>query len=187
MNEHKMKVAGLIEVGADSTAGDFFPLLRSKRKLLNEASCVPSNSSCVFSNGGALGDGICDAGENTAECCYGDGDCLRKSYGGCTISAESCPISARAILDDGTCDNFEPYNTLACCWDGGDCRSPKQNFILGIAVGCTIFGLILVACFFSRMQRRRAQEAAAPAFTESERLSLRRQFIFDHIDHKVSD
>jgi len=183
MNEYKMKVAGHIQAEEAEDTADFASLRR--RKLSNKDFCVPT-SSCVFSsNGATLGDGKCDAGENTAGCCYGNGDCL-KSYGGCTISVESCPITAHFLLDDGTCDNFNPYNTLACCWDGGDCRSPKQNFILGMTVGCTIFGLILVACFFSRIQKRRIQEAAAPAFMEIERLSLRRQFIFDHIVHKVS-
>ena len=38
---------------------------------------------------------------------------------GCEISSQ-CTVTNRLWLGDGECDGY-PYQTEACCWDGGDC------------------------------------------------------------------
>ena len=31
------------------------------------------------------------------------------------------------FVGDGLCDNYEPYNTAQCGWDGGDCEKFPVN------------------------------------------------------------
>jgi len=45
-------------------------------------------------------------------------DC--KVFGDCVATPETCS-GLRYRLGDGYCNNYAPYNTEGCCWDGGDC------------------------------------------------------------------
>jgi len=46
----------------------------------------------------------------------------------CELSSE-CSVDTLywSLLGDDYCHNYYPFNTKACCWDGGDC-DPKILF-----------------------------------------------------------
>jgi len=161
---------------------------------------------CNVVNPSWLGDSYCDdwAGNyNTEACCWDGGDCRDDPteqelfFGDCKVSAEcSVGVYDWNELGNGYCNDFSPYNTEACCGDGGDCsRVLSEGAIIAIAFAALIF----VCCFLAACRSSTnnagtstAQPAAAatpitaPPFTEEERTSQRRELILMSIIHKVN-
>jgi len=174
-------------------------------KVSNTCQVLPSEISM-------LGDGICDDSyrfnTNTEACCWDGFDCgppeqeqeQEQFFGECKVSAEcSVTTSYWSRLGDGYCDDYFPYNSKACCWDGGDCsRELNEGSIAAIAIAVVIF----VCCFSAALHCAKrsssstnngtptAQPAAttitAPPLTEEERISERRELILMSIIHKVN-
>jgi len=46
-----------------------------------------------------------------------------------TPITSGCAAFPAAFLGDGWCDAHEPFNTLACGWDGGDCCDPASPIL----------------------------------------------------------
>lgn len=102
----------------------------------NSNLCEISNDCSVY-DPSYLGNGICDewlyGAFNTEACCWDGGDCNpppeeqeEQSFGDCKVSIE-CSVIGSGWLGDGICFNYYPYNTEACCWDGGDCDPPEKQ------------------------------------------------------------
>jgi hypothetical protein len=177
--------------------------------------CIVSNLCQILpSELSKLGDGICDDSYRfnitTEACCWDGFDCgppeqeqeQEQFFGECKVSAE-CSVTTLYWfrLGDGYCDDYFPYNSKECCWDGGDCsRGLSQDTIVTIVVFVVIFLICLVSVVFQyRTTRSRAnngststaQPAAtiitgAPPPTEEERISERRELILMSIIHKVN-
>lgn len=76
-----------------------------------------------------LGNGICDNfyPYNTAECDFDGDDCtsFNLKYKNCTCPENDSNCAAESILyklEDGICNNYSPYNSAECKYDGGDCE-----------------------------------------------------------------
>ena len=58
------------------------------------------------------------SGTNTSSC--GDGLMALEGH-------PECCVPNTNYIGDGACDPYEPYNTKACGWDGGDCCKETCN------------------------------------------------------------
>jgi len=172
---------------------------------------------CNVSYPSYLGDNVCDEwlpAYNTEACCWDGGDCdppeeQEQFFGDCKVST-GCSVSTLYYwnkLGDGYCNDYYPYNSKECCWDGGDCsrggglNKVNKETIVTIVVGVVIFLMFLVSVVFQyRTTRSRANNGststaqpaattitgAPPSLTEEERKSQRRELILTSIIHKVS-
>jgi len=124
-------------------------------------------------------------------------------FGDCVATPETCSGNIN-WLGDGYCNNYAPYNTEGCCWDGGDCSNKIDSGIVLVATAAGIFALVtmLIWCLAclklynrrnnhsSTVQPAAATNAAPPpprpvehAWSAAEE---RRALILTSIIHKVN-
>ena len=79
-----------------------------------------------------VGNGICNKGEyNTLSCGWDGGDCIEANklnpppgWEGAEMTHPAftdCHVHLISRIGDGSCDDWEGYNTAECGWEGGDC------------------------------------------------------------------
>jgi len=118
----------------------------------------------LHEQGIVLGNGICDPELNIKSCNFDNGDCTDFN-----ASFPQCPAAIPSKLGNGICDNFFPYNSKLCGYDGGDCLpvSKENNDSLIAALTLIVSIAILCLIFARKYHRRRIQEISDVSLSHS--------------------
>lgn len=120
----------------------------------------------LHENGIVLGNGICDPELNIQACNFDNGDCAEFN-----ASFPQCLASIPSKIGNGICDDFFPYNSKLCGYDGGDCLLPDSNenndTSLIAALSLIVSVAILCLIFARRYHKRRIQDVSDASLSHS--------------------
>jgi hypothetical protein len=112
-----------------------------------------------------LGNGICDPELNIKSCNFDNGDCAEFNS-----SFPQCSVPIPSKVGNGICDDFFPYNSKLCGYDGGDCILPdsnENNDSLIAALSLIVSIAILCLIFARKYHKRRIQDVSDVSLSHS--------------------